>query len=148
MATIHAAQKVYSSLEARDKRAIEVAKGEMSPEEARKKQNSARWQDAAAVGIAALGIKGAYGEWHEMVEQRAEYKKQQEEREERHRKRLERAKKAQARGVDPREAFHPHDGGKYGESRNGDGNGQNGNRSKSERRGGRGDSDDRRNNSR
>ena len=108
VATIHAAQKVYSSLEARDKRTLEVAKGEISPEEAKKKRNAARWQDAAAVGIAALGIKGAYGEWHEMAEQREEYSKAREEREERHKKRVERARRARERGIDYRELLHPH----------------------------------------
>ncbi len=72
VATIHAAQSVYKSVEGRKERHKEVAKGEMSPEEARKKKNKARLQDAAAVGIAALGIKGAYGEWKEMKEQRDE----------------------------------------------------------------------------
>lgn len=112
VATIHAAQKVYTSLEARDKRTIEVAKGELSPDEARKKQNSARWQDAAAIGIAALGIKGAYGEWHEMAEQREEYKKSVEEREERHRKRVERARRARELGVDYKDMLHPHKSGR------------------------------------
>jgi len=44
----------------------------MTPEEARKKQTKAWIQDAAAVGIAALGIKGAFSEWKEMNEQRRE----------------------------------------------------------------------------
>ena len=44
----------------------------MTPQEARKKKNKARVQDAAAIGIAALGIKGAYSEWKEMKEQRDE----------------------------------------------------------------------------
>ena len=72
VATIHAAQSVYKSIEGRAERRKEVAKGEMSPQEARKKKNKARMQDAAAVGIAALGIKGAYSEWKEMKEQRQE----------------------------------------------------------------------------
>ena len=134
VATIHAAQKVYTSLENRDKRAIAVAEGKTSPEEARKQQNQARWQDAAAIGIAALGIKGAYTEWHEMAEQRAEYKKQEEEREERHRKRAERAKRAKERGLDYHDALHPH-------HRNKDGY-------KSEQGSGRGSDNNRRNNSR
>jgi len=72
VATIHASQSVYKSIEARQRRAKEVKKGEMSPEEATKKKNKARLQDAAAIGIAALGIKGAYSEWKEMKEQRDE----------------------------------------------------------------------------
>ena len=70
IATIHAAHGVYSSMEAHEKRHKLVAEGEMSPEEARKKQTKAWVQDAAAVGIAALGIKGAFSEWKEMNEQR------------------------------------------------------------------------------
>jgi hypothetical protein len=74
VATIHAAQSVYKSIEGRKERKKEVAKGQMSPKEARKKKNRARLQDAAALGIAGLGIKGAYSEWKEMKEQRDEKK--------------------------------------------------------------------------
>lgn len=73
VATIHAAHGVYSSMEAHEKRHRLVAEGEMSPEEARKKQTKAWIQDAAAVGIAALGIKGAFSEWKEMNEQRYDF---------------------------------------------------------------------------
>jgi hypothetical protein len=73
VATIHAAHGVYSSMEAHEKRHKLVAEGEMSLEEARKKQTKAFIQDAAAVGIAALGIKGAFSEWKEMNEQRCVY---------------------------------------------------------------------------
>ena len=93
VATIHAAHGVYSSMEARDKRHLEVLKGEMSPEEARKKKNKARLQDAAAIGIAALGIKGAYSEWQEVQESRGEMAELQKERAERHEKRMRRAEK-------------------------------------------------------
>ena len=70
IATIHAAHGVYSSMESHQKRHRLVAEGEMTPEEARKKQTKAWIQDAAAVGIAALGIKGAFSEWKEMTEHR------------------------------------------------------------------------------
>lgn len=70
IATIHAAHGVYTSMEAHEKRHKLVAEGEMTPEEARKKQTKAWVQDAAAVGIAALGLKGAFSEWKEMNEQR------------------------------------------------------------------------------
>ena len=93
VATIHAAHSVYASMEARDKRHMEVAKGELSPEEARKKKNKARIQDAAAIGIAALGIKGAYSEWQEVQENRHELAEQMEERKKRHEKRLKRIQK-------------------------------------------------------
>lgn len=97
VATIHAAHSVYSSMEARDKRHMEVMKGELSPEEARKRKNKARIQDAAAIGIAALGIKGAYSEWQEVQENRHEVAEQQEERRKRHEKRMKRLER-EARG--------------------------------------------------
>lgn len=97
VATIHAAQGVYKSMEARDKRHEEVAKGEMSPEEARKLKNKARLQDAAAIAIAGLGIKGAYSEWQEVQEHRHELAEEQKEKEKRHEKRLRKAEKAAQR---------------------------------------------------
>ena len=101
VATIHAASKVYSSLERRDKRTLELAKGTITPEEAQKKKKEGRWQDAAAVGIAALGIKGAMAEWHEAQEEREEYVKKREEQKERHERRLRRIQHAKERGVEP-----------------------------------------------
>ena len=93
VATIHAAHGVYSSMEARDKRHESVLKGDMSVGEARKLKNKARLQDAAAIGIAALGIKGAYSEWQEVQESRQELSNQKKERAERHEKRLRKASK-------------------------------------------------------
>ena len=100
VATIHAAQKVYSSIENHDKRIIAVQKGEISPEEAHKKQRTARWQDAAAIGIAALGIKGAVSEWNEVQQEHAEHRELMEKKEMHHKKRLEaeRRKRAKDRG--------------------------------------------------
>lgn len=97
VATIHAAQGVYKSMEARDKRHEEVAKGEMSPEEARKLKNKARLQDVAAIAIAGLGIKGAYSEWQEVQEHRQELAEEQKEKQKRHEKRLRKAEKAAQR---------------------------------------------------
>lgn len=96
VATIHAAAKIYSSLEARDKRHQQVMAGDMSPEEARKKRNKGRVQDAAAVGVAALGIRGAMGEWREVEEKVDEHKKYLKQREENHRKRMEKQKRLMA----------------------------------------------------
>ncbi|EOD43697.1 hypothetical protein BKCO1_6000113 [Neofusicoccum parvum] len=70
VATIHAAHGVYSSMVASEKRRKLVSEGEMSSEEARKRKSKNMLQDAAAVGIAALGIKSAFSEWKEMNEQR------------------------------------------------------------------------------
>lgn len=97
VATIHAAHGVYASMEARDKRHEEVAKGELSHQEARKLRNKARIQDAAAIGIAALGIKSAYGEWQEVQENRHELGTLKEERQKRHEKRVKKAEKESRR---------------------------------------------------
>lgn len=98
VATIHAGQSVYKSIEGRRQHAKKVAKGQMSPEEARKMKNKARLQDAAAIGIAALGIKGAYSEWKEMKEQRDEAHEFDLKRAERHARRQQRAIDAQKYG--------------------------------------------------
>jgi hypothetical protein len=70
VATIHAAAGVYSSMEASEKRRKLVTEGNLSVQEARKAKSKHMLQDAAAVGIAALGIKAAFSEWKEMNEQR------------------------------------------------------------------------------
>nr|POE47542.1 hypothetical protein CFP56_00873 [Quercus suber] len=93
IATIHAAHGLYSSMEAHEKRHRLVAEGEMSPEEARKKQTKAWVQDAAAVGIAALGIKGAFSEWKEMNEQRREIHEIEKRKSERRKKLMAREKR-------------------------------------------------------
>ena len=94
-------------MEARDKRHAEVAKGEMTPEEAAKLRRKAHLQDAAAIGIAALGIKGAYSEWQEVQEHRKEIGNEKQERQKRHEKRVKKASK--------------HGGSNYGSGRGGDG---------------------------
>lgn len=98
MATIHAAKGLFSSLEARDKRYEELRKGEITPEDAKRKKNKARLQDVAAIGIAALGIKGAYSEWQEVQETRQKLRQQKEERKRRHEKRVKLRERAQSRG--------------------------------------------------
>ena len=100
VATIHAAKGLFSSLEARDKRYEELRKGEISTEDAKRKRNKARLQDVAAIGIAALGIKGAYSEWQEVQETRQELRQQKDERKRRHEKRLRLRERAQSRGGD------------------------------------------------
>ncbi|KAI9734178.1 MAG: hypothetical protein M1818_006615 [Claussenomyces sp. TS43310] len=93
VATIHAAHSVYQSVEKRNERHKAVKEGEMSPEEAHKLKVKARLQDAASIGIAALGIKGAISEWKEMREMRKECNEFESKKGERHRKRLERQAK-------------------------------------------------------
>lgn len=89
VATIHAAHGVYNSMVASDKRHKLVMEHKISPEEARKRKSKNMLQDAAAVGIAALGIKSAFSEWKEMSESRKE-KHELEARRRRHQKQRER----------------------------------------------------------
>jgi hypothetical protein len=57
---------------ASEKRHKLEAEGKITPEEARKRKSKNMLQDAAAVGIAALGIKSAFSEWKEVNESRHE----------------------------------------------------------------------------
>ncbi|KIX07559.1 uncharacterized protein Z518_02212 [Rhinocladiella mackenziei CBS 650.93] len=97
VATIHAASKIYSSIESHDKRREKVREGKLSPEDAHKQQRASRWQDAAAIGIAALGIKGAVSEWNEVSEEHSQHKEMLLLREEHHKQRLERERRRRAR---------------------------------------------------
>ena len=72
IATVHAAHSIYQSAEKREKREKELKKGEITEEEAKKSRNKGLLQDAASVGIAALGVKGAFSEWMEVKEKRKE----------------------------------------------------------------------------
>lgn len=94
VATIHAAHGVYSSMVASENRRKLVGEGEMTPEEARKRKSKNMLQDAAAVGIAALGIKSAYSEWKEMNEQRHSVKELEARRRKRRKARERREKEA------------------------------------------------------
>lgn len=93
VATIHAAHSVYQSIHMRNVRHKEVLEGKMSPQEARKKKNKARLQDAASIGIAAIGIKGAIGEWKEVKEKRDECHEFEKEKVEKREKRLKKLEK-------------------------------------------------------
>ena len=76
VATIHAVHSVYQSAEKHETREKELRKGEISEAEAKKQRNRGLLQDAASVGIAALGIKGAYSEWVETKDKRQEHKEE------------------------------------------------------------------------
>lgn len=78
VATIHAAHNVYQSVEKREARRKAVKEGDITKEQATRMKNKNRMQDAASLGIAALGIKGAYSEWKEMKEHRGEMQERQE----------------------------------------------------------------------
>ncbi|KAJ5754325.1 hypothetical protein N7533_003868 [Penicillium manginii] len=71
-ATVHAAHKVYGSINKRKQRMAQLEDGEITADEARKERIKANTIDAASIGLAALGIKGAYGEWKEANEKRKE----------------------------------------------------------------------------
>ena len=90
VATIHAAHSVYQSYENRQRRHKLVVEGEMSPEEAKKLKNKAKLQDAASIGIAAIGIKGAVSEWKEVKEKRHEFHEFEQKKQRRHERRLKR----------------------------------------------------------
>lgn len=66
VATIHAGHSIQQSMEKRNARRKALEEGDISPAQARREKNRARLQDAASVGIAALGIKGAYSEWQSL----------------------------------------------------------------------------------
>ncbi|OCT51820.1 hypothetical protein CLCR_08151 [Cladophialophora carrionii] len=93
VATIHAAHSVYQSMEKRDLRRKLLKEGDISPEQARRAKNKNRMQDVASIGIAALGLKGAYSEWQETREAQREQKEEKEKRERHKAKRAARRRK-------------------------------------------------------
>lgn len=99
VATIHAAHGVYNSMVASEKRRKLVAEGDMTPEVARKQKSKNMLQDAAAVGIAALGIKGAFSEWKEMNEQRHQCHEMESKRRKRRKAKEKRDREMRAQGM-------------------------------------------------
>ncbi|PWY81929.1 hypothetical protein BO70DRAFT_362355 [Aspergillus heteromorphus CBS 117.55] len=86
VATIHAAHNIHESMEKHKKRAEQVREGEITAEEARHRRIKGQLGDVASVGLAALGIKGAVGEWKHVKEaqrERMEFAKGCDERRER-----------------------------------------------------------------
>ncbi|KAJ4224124.1 hypothetical protein NW759_005790 [Fusarium solani] len=98
VATIHAAHEVYSSMEKRKARRKAVNEGRLSESEAKKLKTKAIMQDAASVGIAALGIKGAISEMKEVKHLTHECKEFKQEKARRHEKRVQRRMRAQSVG--------------------------------------------------
>ncbi|QUC17007.1 uncharacterized protein UV8b_01248 [Ustilaginoidea virens] len=98
VATIHAAHGIYQSMEKRNARQRAVRQGRLSAAEAKKLKTTAMIKDAASVGIAALGIKGALEEMKEVKETTHECHVFQEERAKRHEKREQRRRKSQQPG--------------------------------------------------
>ena len=85
-------------MESRDKRYEQVRNGELTPEQAQKEKNKNRLQDVAAIGIAALGIKGAYGKWQGAHATHKGYREHKEQKKQRHEKRV---RKGKARNSSP-----------------------------------------------
>lgn len=93
VATIHAAHGVYKSMEKRKARKEAVKEGLLTSQEAKKLKAKAIMQDAASVGIAAIGIKGALAELKEAREMTHEFREWKSQKAQRHEKRLEREKR-------------------------------------------------------
>lgn len=93
VATIHAGHSVHQSMEKREARKRAVRDGTISKEEAKQHKARDRLQDAASLGLAALGIKGAYSEWKEVKEHRDEEKEEKEKHDRHARKRSARRQK-------------------------------------------------------
>jgi hypothetical protein len=104
VATIHAAHEVYSSMEKRNARHKAVKEGRLSEGVAKKLKTKAIMQDAASVGIAAMGIKGAISEMKEARELTQECKHFNEEKARRHEKRMQRRLREQSMGDGRRRA--------------------------------------------
>ncbi|KAK2590597.1 hypothetical protein QQS21_011720 [Conoideocrella luteorostrata] len=104
VATIHAAHGVYQSMEKRTARQKAVKEGRLSAADAKKLKTKAIMKDAASVGIAAMGIKGAFEEMKEAKEMTHECKVFQEEKAKRHEKREQRRQMIQDPGNKPRRA--------------------------------------------
>lgn len=94
IASIHAAHGVYQSMEKRKTRQKAVKAGTMSPNQARSLKSKAILEDAASVGLAALGVKGAISELKEAKEQSHECKLWKAEKQQRHDRRVERQRNA------------------------------------------------------
>jgi len=124
VATIHAAASVYQSMEKRKKRQKAVKEGRLSPEAAKKLKSKALLQDAASVGIAALGIKSAISEMkevHELRQEAREWNEERETRKERRRDRLQRRLSQQFGGSSSSSSSSSDEGGRAGGSMHGNG---------------------------
>jgi hypothetical protein len=94
VATIHASHEVYESMERRKARKKAVREGRLSVKDAKMLKTKAILQDAASVGVAALGIKGAVTEFKHARQLQQQCKEFREEKKLRHERRLERLKRA------------------------------------------------------
>lgn len=99
IATIHAGKSVHDSMEKRKRRKTAVKEGIISKQEAQEHKTRDRLQEAASIGLAALGIKGAYSEWKEVKEAMEEDREQKEKNIRHARKRSARRAKYHAAGM-------------------------------------------------
>ncbi|KAE8348288.1 hypothetical protein BDV28DRAFT_164671 [Aspergillus coremiiformis] len=117
IATIHAAHEIHESMGKHKKRVKMVKEGDMSPEKARKLRMKNNIVDAANVGLATLGIKGAVDEWRHVDNMRRERK---DFRKECNSKRERRRSRAQSYGALPsRGTIYPDEIEEYHASENG-----------------------------
>lgn len=114
VATIHAAHEVYSSMEKRNARHKAVKEGRLSAAEAKKLKTKAIMQDAASVGIAALGIKGAISELKEAKHLNHEYIEFNREKARRHARRLEKRQRLTENGRRRADSWAPSSRGRGG----------------------------------
>ena len=89
VATINAASGLYDSMEAVKERHQKVKEGKLSPKEARRLKNTAKLQDLAAIGVAALSLKSVYSGWQETKKTHESYHEYLREKERRDRRRSE-----------------------------------------------------------
>lgn len=95
VATIHAAHEVFENWEKRKARKKAVHDGSLSKVKAKKMKTKALIQDVTAVGIAAMGVKGALDNVKEAKEMQDECKHFQYEKARRHEKRQQRRKRVE-----------------------------------------------------
>jgi hypothetical protein len=88
IATLNAAANVYNSMKMREARAKQLAEGHITKDEAKRQRYKHHLQDAAAIGVSAICVKGAYAKWQQTTEKHREHRDHKKERQERSEKRL------------------------------------------------------------
>ncbi|KAL2817802.1 hypothetical protein BJX63DRAFT_419430 [Aspergillus granulosus] len=74
-ATIHAAHSLNENMEKHKERRKQLKEGEITPDEARSRRRRNQLSDIASVGVAALSIQSAVGEWKNFDQKRRERQK-------------------------------------------------------------------------
>jgi hypothetical protein len=94
VATVHAVHNVHQSIEKRKARKEAVRKGFLDPSDVKSIKSKTFLRDAASVGIAAIGIKGAISEIKEVYEQNHLATEWEEEKARRHQRRTRRIRES------------------------------------------------------